>query len=218
MLSVETAVEILRALPQVSEKEHFKRNGFWANKRMFATVDADRREANVRLSPDDQHEFLECDSEIFQEIKNKWGTMGWTTVVLEFIDRAAFQKVAVAALEYSREKVKVDPAFAKAKAAEKKAAEKAKTTDKPPKPKIRAKSAFKKGAKIEWKWIGSRAEGVVVEVYAEPVTMTIKGKKITRKGSPAMPAYLVRSKNGGVALKLESELLKPIPKRGIARK
>ncbi len=65
---------------------------------------------------------------------------------------------------------------------------------------------FKVGAKIEWKWLGSVIDGVVEEIYLEPVLREIKGKKIKRNGSPDKPAYLVRSEAGNHALKLETEL------------
>jgi hypothetical protein len=65
---------------------------------------------------------------------------------------------------------------------------------------------FSVGAKIEWKWLGSVIDGVVEEVFLEPVVREIKGKKIKRNGSPDKPAYLVRSEAGNLALKLESEL------------
>lgn len=67
---------------------------------------------------------------------------------------------------------------------------------------------FKVGAKVEWRWYGGVIDGVVEEVYFESVTREIKGKKITRHGSPEKPAYLVRSEAGNIALKLETELAK----------
>lgn len=66
--------------------------------------------------------------------------------------------------------------------------------------------AFKKSAKVQWKWLGRAIEGVVEEVYFESITKTIKDKKITRHGTSEKPAYLVRSAAGNLALKLQSEL------------
>ncbi len=68
---------------------------------------------------------------------------------------------------------------------------------------------FKKGAKVQWKWLGSRIDGVVEEVFLEPIVKIIKGKRIKRNGSPEKPAYLVRSEAGNLALKLQTELSKP---------
>lgn len=65
---------------------------------------------------------------------------------------------------------------------------------------------FRIGAAVQWQWIGSLIEGVVEEVFFEPVVKVIKGKRIKRNGSPQKPAYLVRSEAGNIALKLETEL------------
>lgn len=66
--------------------------------------------------------------------------------------------------------------------------------------------SFKKGSKVQWKWAGGIVEGVVEEVFKDTIIKTIKGKKITRHGSPEKPAYLVRSTSGNIALKLITEL------------
>jgi hypothetical protein len=72
---------------------------------------------------------------------------------------------------------------------------------------------FKKSAKVQWQWLGRPIDGSVEEIFVESVTKTIKGKKITRHGSKEKPAYLVRSENGNLALKLETELKKPQNKK-----
>ena len=65
---------------------------------------------------------------------------------------------------------------------------------------------FRKNAKVEWQWLGRPIKGQVLEVFTKPVTKEIKGKKITRNGSPEKPAYLVLSEAGNEALKLATEL------------
>lgn len=65
---------------------------------------------------------------------------------------------------------------------------------------------FKRGSHVEWKWLGRPILGTVEEVFCEPVVRTIKGKRIKRNGSPAVPAYLVKSEANNLALKLETEL------------
>lgn len=67
---------------------------------------------------------------------------------------------------------------------------------------------FKKGSKVNWKWLGRQINGSVKEVYTESIVKTIKGKKIHRNGSPEKPAYLVESEAGNLALKLQTELEK----------
>lgn len=65
---------------------------------------------------------------------------------------------------------------------------------------------FAVGSKVAWKWMGGVIHGHIVEIYLEPVTKLIKGKKIKRNGSPEKPAYLVQSEAGNFALKLQTEI------------
>ncbi|ASD63615.1 DUF2945 domain-containing protein [Bdellovibrio bacteriovorus] len=65
---------------------------------------------------------------------------------------------------------------------------------------------FKVHDKVQWQWLGRAIVGTVEEVYLESVTRIIKGKSITRHGSPEKPAYLVKSEAGNEALKLHTEL------------
>lgn len=65
---------------------------------------------------------------------------------------------------------------------------------------------LKKSAKVQWKWLGRNIVGTVEDIFTAKITKTIKGKAITRNGSPDKPAYLVKSESGNLALKLETEL------------
>jgi hypothetical protein len=76
---------------------------------------------------------------------------------------------------------------------------------------------FRVGAKIQWKWLGRNIPGVVKEVHTEPITKTIKGKKIKRNGSPENPAYVVESSVGNKALKLHTELSAAPKKKSAAK-
>lgn len=69
---------------------------------------------------------------------------------------------------------------------------------------------FKKGAAIQWKWLGNTIDGVVVDIFTKPIVREIKGKKIKRNGSEGNPAYLVKSVAGNEALKLGTELSLPV--------
>ena len=71
------AFELAQALPQVTIKDHFGRDGFSANKRMF-------------------HAFTEID--------NAWGRQGWTAVNLRYVEKFDFQKALQSACEYSKVK------------------------------------------------------------------------------------------------------------------
>ncbi|MCB0357794.1 MAG: DUF2945 domain-containing protein, partial [Bdellovibrionales bacterium] len=62
--------------------------------------------------------------------------------------------------------------------------------------------SFRVGTKVQWKWMGGIIFGEVKEVFDQPITKIIKGKKIKRNGSKDKPAYLVQSEAGNFALKL----------------
>jgi len=65
---------------------------------------------------------------------------------------------------------------------------------------------FEKGTHVSWAWGAHQAEGIVAQVFTRRVRRKIAGKVITRNGTEAEPAYLVRQTNGGRVLKSESEL------------
>ncbi len=60
---------------------HFDRTAFKA-KRIYATLAADKRTANVRLTPDEQEFKCMLAPEIFAPVPNSWGRQGWTTITL----------------------------------------------------------------------------------------------------------------------------------------
>lgn len=68
--------------------------------------------------------------------------------------------------------------------------------------------AFKVGTQVQWRWMGRHISGKVKEVFLEPITQVIKSKKIKRNASIENPAYLVESKAGNLALKLQTELIR----------
>ncbi len=72
--------------------------------------------------------------------------------------------------------------------------------------KLKSKLFFNVEDPVQWKWLGRFINGVVKEIYFEPVVRTIKTKKIKRNGSAENPAYLVQSEAENMALKLHSEL------------
>ena len=111
--------ELAQVLPEVSIKDHFGSDGFSANKRMFLTVWNDQKKANLRLSPEEQKRFLSMDGEAFAQIDNAWGRQGWTTVNLEFVDNADFQKALESAWNYSKTK-SAQPSKSKSKTKPKK--------------------------------------------------------------------------------------------------
>lgn len=65
---------------------------------------------------------------------------------------------------------------------------------------------IKKGTTVQWKWGSGTATGKVTETFTEEITKTIKGSKITRKGTKENKALLIEQEDGDKVLKLESEV------------
>ena len=68
---------------------HFDRAGFKVTgKRMFASYLAKDNTANIFLTPAEQAVFCEMDSTNIFPLPNKWGLHGFTTFVLNHLDKA----------------------------------------------------------------------------------------------------------------------------------
>ncbi len=67
-------------------------------------------------------------------------------------------------------------------------------------------SAFRVGSTVEWKFGAGEASGKVLELFEKRVSRTLKGKRITRNGTPDNPAVLLEQADGDRVLKLSSEL------------
>lgn len=65
---------------------------------------------------------------------------------------------------------------------------------------------IKKGTSVQWKWGSGTAAGKVTETFTEEITKTLKGSKITRKGTKENKALLIEQEDGDKVLKLENEL------------
>ena len=59
---------------------------------------------------------------------------------------------------------------------------------------------------MKWKWGKGVAEGKVKDTFDRDITTTIKGTKVTRKGTPGNKALFIQQENGNEVLKLESEV------------
>ena len=62
------------------------------------------------------------------------------------------------------------------------------------------------GTQVTWKWGKGVATGKGREVFDRPVTITTKGAKVTRNGTPGNKALFIVQENGTELLKLESEV------------
>ncbi len=72
---------IALALEGTSEAPHFDRSAFKV-KRIYATLSADGKTANLKFTPDEQEFKCMLAPEVFAPVPNAWGKLGWTTLTL----------------------------------------------------------------------------------------------------------------------------------------
>lgn len=92
-----TAADLRRialSLPGTTEAPHFDRAAFKV-RRIYATLAADGRTANLVFTPDEQEFKCQLAPEVFNPVPNAWGKQGWTTINLG----AASEAELAAALE-----------------------------------------------------------------------------------------------------------------------
>lgn len=68
------------------EGAHMGHPDFRANGRIFATLYPDGESGMVKLTPDQQQEFMRADSAAFVPASGAWGRQGCTTVRLDSVD------------------------------------------------------------------------------------------------------------------------------------
>jgi hypothetical protein len=92
------------SLPGAEQREHMDHPDFRADGHIFATLGyPDEKWAMVKLTPEQQAEFVKKEPEAFTPVTGKWGLSGATHVRL----RSAESKSVKKALEMARENLKV---------------------------------------------------------------------------------------------------------------
>ena len=91
---------IARSLTGTTEAPHFDRVAFKVA-RIYATLAADRRTANLKFSPDEQEFKCLLAPDAFAPVPNAWGKQGWTTVTLAKIKVAELKDVLETAWRHS---------------------------------------------------------------------------------------------------------------------
>ncbi len=83
MVFIETFRQLALSFAETTEEPHFEKTSFRVNKKIFATLDIQKKIACLILSPIDQSVFCSYDSTIFYPVPNKWGKRGATYVNLK---------------------------------------------------------------------------------------------------------------------------------------
>ena len=75
--------ELALSFPEVIESAHMHHPDFRVGGKIFATLGyPDENSAMVKLSPDDQKEFVRTSPGIFTRVKGAWGRQGGTNIYL----------------------------------------------------------------------------------------------------------------------------------------
>ena len=82
MVRSETFRKWAMALFSVSEEPHVQKTSFRVRKRIFATLDEEKRSASLKLSPVEQSVYLSAEPQAFRPATGAWGRQGWTLVDL----------------------------------------------------------------------------------------------------------------------------------------
>jgi hypothetical protein len=72
---------IALSLEGTTEAPHFDRAAFKV-KRIYVTMAADGRTANLKLTPDEQAFKTMMAPDVFRPVDNDWGRQGWTEMTL----------------------------------------------------------------------------------------------------------------------------------------
>ena len=85
------------SLPEVLEKSHMGHPDFRVGGKIFATLGPGEKWGMVKLTPEQQQEFIHDEPETFEAIKGGWGTRGATKVILRQATKATVRQALVTA-------------------------------------------------------------------------------------------------------------------------
>jgi hypothetical protein len=94
---------IALSLEGTVEAPHFERAAFKAA-RIYVTLAADERSANIRFTPDEQEFKCMMVPDAFTPIPNAWGRQGWTAMDLSKLGEAELMSVLTTAWSRARNK------------------------------------------------------------------------------------------------------------------
>lgn len=82
-MSIDTVRQLALAFEEAEELPHFEKTSFRVKKKIFATLDIERKRAMVKLSEIDQSVFGLFDNSIIYPVPGKWGLQGATYIELD---------------------------------------------------------------------------------------------------------------------------------------
>jgi hypothetical protein len=88
MVSIDTLRQIALSFPETDEHPHFDRKAFRVRKKIFASLDEEKKITMVKLSLEDQSVFCSFDKKIIYPVPGGWGLKGATYIDLRKVKRS----------------------------------------------------------------------------------------------------------------------------------
>jgi hypothetical protein len=88
MISIATFRQIVFSFEGVTEQPHMAVTSFYANKKIFVTLNEPENRCCVKLSPLDQSVFCSFDNTVIYAVPNAWGRHGWTLINLSKVRKS----------------------------------------------------------------------------------------------------------------------------------
>lgn len=90
MVTIDTFRKLALLFPEATEEPHFEKTSFRVKRKIFATYDAIKKRACIKLSEIDQDVFSSSDKTVIFPVDNKWGKQGWTLIEMSKVCEELF--------------------------------------------------------------------------------------------------------------------------------
>jgi YjbR len=90
MVSIDTFRKIVCSFPVTTEEPHFEKASFRIKKKIFATYDAAKNRACIKLSEIDQNVFSSAAKKVIFPVHKAWGKQGWTLIEMSKVRKELF--------------------------------------------------------------------------------------------------------------------------------
>ena len=91
MIDIKTVRKMALAFDEAVEQPHFEKSSFRVRKKIFATLDTEKKNLTLKFTPADQSAFSAFDDSVIYPVSGGWGRQGWTIVELNKVEEDIFE-------------------------------------------------------------------------------------------------------------------------------